>query len=307
MTTSPDNQNSAPQNGLPFALAAYIIWGFAPIFFKLLTQIMPIEVLAQRVIWSLPFCFLIMAIRGQIGEFRKAFANPKLLGLLVISATLIATNWLIYIYAMFNEHLLAASIGYYLNPLLNVVLATLFLKEKLNRLQAVAVAIAVIGVAILAAGALDSLWISLSLAFTFATYGLLRKIAPIGAVPGLGVETTLLLPVALIVAGYFVIAVPQTGFGDGWDINALLLAGGIVTTTPLLLFATAARRMSYVSLGFVQYLAPSIVFILGYFVYNEPLDRGSLACFILIWFSVTLFSYDAWRKMRANRLAAMPI
>jgi chloramphenicol-sensitive protein RarD len=290
------------QGGLPYALGAYAIWGFVPLFFKLLTTVPPVEVLAQRIVWSLPLCFLIMAFRRQIGEYFSALKDWRALRLLLASSVLIAVNWLVYIFAIFTDHVLAASLGYYLNPLINVLLGMIFLGERLSRLQAVAVAIAGVGVAILLAGALDTLWISLTLAVTFGTYGLIRKVAPVGSLPGLAIETTLLLPLSLAAAAYYIWLGDGRGFASDTGISWLLAAGGVVTAVPLLLFATAARKMSYAALGFVQYLAPSIAFLLSLFVFDEPLKPAQLACFLLIWTSIAVFSFDMWRKMRAERM-----
>lgn len=300
------NRPAAPagsdDGGLPFAIGAYLIWGFVPLFFKLLSSVPPAEVLAQRIVWSLPLCFLIMAFRRQIGEYLAALRDWRVLRLLLVSSVLIALNWLVYIYSIFTDHVLAASLGYYLNPLVNVMLGMIFLGERLSRLQALAVVIAGIGVAILLAGALDTLWISLTLAFSFGTYGLIRKVVPVGSLPGLAIETTLLLPLAVGGAVYYIWLGDGRGFGSEADISWLLAAGGVVTAVPLLLFATAARRMSYAALGFVQYLAPSIAFLLSLFVFHEPLKPAQLACFLLIWVSIAVFSFDMWRKMRTDRM-----
>lgn len=301
-------QTAAPaggdQGGLPFALAAYGIWGFVPLFFKLVDSVPPVEVLTQRIIWSLPLCFLIMLFRRQIGEYLAALKDWRTLRLLLASALLIAVNWLVYIYAIFTDHVLAASLGYYLNPLVNVMLGMFFLGERLSRLQLVAVVIAGIGVAILLAGALDTLWISLTLAFSFGVYGLLRKIVPVGSLPGLSVETTVLLLPSLALSAWYIGIGDGRGFAANTSISLLLMAGGVVTAAPLLLFATAARRMSYAALGFVQYLAPTIQFLLSLFVFGEPLKPAQLACFVLIWISIAVFSFDMWRKMRADRIVA---
>ncbi len=298
-TPAPEGSN---QGGLPYALAAYGIWGFVPLFFKLLSSVPPTEVLAQRIIWSLPLCFVIMLFRKQIGEYLTALKDWRTLRLLIASAVLIAVNWLVYIFAIFTDHVLAASLGYYLNPLVNVMLGMIFLGERLSRLQLVAVVVAGIGVAILLAGALDTLWISLTLAFSFGIYGLIRKIVPVGSLPGLAIETTVLLIPSLAVAAFYLWAGDGRGFGSDSSISLLLMAGGIVTAVPLLLFATAARRMSYAALGFVQYLAPTVQFLLGLFVFGEPLKPAQLACFLLIWISIAVFSFDMWRKMRAERM-----
>ncbi|WP_411338665.1 EamA family transporter RarD [Sphingopyxis sp. J-6] len=297
--TAPAGSN---QGGLPYALAAYGFWGFVPLFFKLLESVPPLEVLAQRIVWSLPFCFLVMAFRRQIGDYLVALKDWRVLRMLLASAVLIAINWLVYIHSIFSGHVLAASLGYYLNPLVNVMVGMLFLGERLSRLQMVAVAIAAVGVAILLGGALDTLWISLTLAFSFSLYGLIRKVVPVGSLPGLAIETTVLLPVSLAVAVYYVGAGDGRGFGADSGISWLLVAGGVVTAVPLLLFATAARRMSYAALGFVQFLAPTIQFVLSLFIFHEPLKPAQLACFLLIWISIAVFSFDMWRKMRAERM-----
>ncbi|MDP3784229.1 MAG: EamA family transporter RarD [Sphingopyxis sp.] len=303
--TQPTAPAESPQRGLPYALAAYGIWGFVPLFFKLLESVPPVEVLAQRIVWSLPLCFVIMLFRRQIGEYIAVLKDGRVLRLLLASSLLIALNWLVYIYAIFTDHVLAASLGYYLNPLVNVLLGMVFLGERLSRLQAVAVVIAAIGVAILLAGALDTLWISLTLALSFGTYGLIRKVVPVGSLPGLAVETTLLLPLSVVVVGYYLWIGDGRGFGADVEISWLLAAAGVVTAVPLLLFATAARRMSYAALGFVQYLAPTLQFLLGLFIFNEPLKPAQLFCFVLIWISIAVFSFDMWRKMRAERMVTV--
>ncbi|MFC3785208.1 chloramphenicol-sensitive protein RarD [Sphingopyxis italica] len=298
-TPAPAGSN---EGGLPYAVAAYGIWGFVPLFFKLISSVPPVEVLAQRIIWSLPLCFVIMLFRRQIGEYLVALKDWRTLRLLLASSLLIAVNWLVYIYSIFTDHVLAASLGYYLNPLVNVMLGMIFLGERLSRLQLVAVAIAGVGVAILLAGALDTLWISLTLAFSFGTYGLIRKVVPVGSLPGLSVETTVLLLPSLGIAAWYLWAGDGRGFGSDSSISLLLMAGGVITAVPLLLFATAARRMSYAALGFVQFLAPTLQFLLSLFVFHEPLKPAQLACFVLIWISIAVFSFDMLRKMRAERM-----
>lgn len=295
-----DKIESAKPNGLPQALGAYVIWGFVPVYFKLLDHVPPVEIVAQRILWSIPLLLVIMYFRSQLGDYAAIFRHKAHLRNLLASATLIAINWLIYIWAVSTDHILAASLGYYLNPLVNVLLGRMFLGERLRTLQLVAVAVAAVGVAILIGDALDTLWVSVSLACSFGLYGLIRKITPVGSVPGLAVETTLLAPLSLAAAFWFA-SNGTGGFGDGFHTTGLLILAGAVTAIPLLLFATAARRMSYASLGFVQYLAPSIAFLLGVFVYGEPLSMTKLACFILIWVSIAIFCADAWRNYRAAK------
>lgn len=296
------SETHQPQgSGLPYAFSAYLIWGFLPVYFKLLTGIAALEILAFRIVWSVPLVFAILYFRSQWGEFTAALRNPAVRRLLMLSSVLIAVNWLVYVWAISAERVLATSIGYYLNPLVNVLLGRLFLGERLTRLQGVAVAIAALAVAVLMSGALETVWISLTLAFSFGTYGLVRKMVPAGSVPGLAIEMTLLGPLALLVCVWSIF---QAGGLRDFQTEALLAFGGVITVIPLLLFATAARRMSYTALGFVQYLAPSIVFLLGAFVYHEPLDRTKLICFGLIWTAIAIFSFDAYRRMRAGAVAA---
>ena len=293
-TAEPQQPQSS---GLPYAVSAYLIWGFLPVYFKLLTTVPALDILAFRIIWSVPMVFGILYFRKQWGEFVAAIANPVARRAMMLSAVLIAINWLVYVWAITNDKVLATSIGYYLNPLVNVLLGRLFLGERLTKLQGAAVAIAGLAVAVLLSGSLETVWISLTLAFSFGTYGLVRKMAPTGSVPGLAVEMCLLGPIALAVCVW---SIYQEGGLRDFQTEALLAFGGVITVIPLLLFATAARRMSYTAIGFVQYLAPSIVFVLGAFVYNEPLDTTKLACFALIWTAIAVFSFDAFRRMRVG-------
>ncbi|HET6537724.1 MAG TPA: EamA family transporter RarD [Sphingopyxis sp.] len=290
--------------GLPYALVTYFIWGLYPLFFKLLEDSPPLEVMTQRVIWSLPLCLAILIFRRQFGEYLAVFRDGKALRILIICSLLIAVNWLMYIYAVFTGHVLAASLGYYLNPLVNVLLATLFLGERLSRMQMLAVAVASIGVATLLAGAIDTLWISLTLATSFAFYGLLRKIVSVGPLSSLAVETTLLAPPALLVSLYYIWVGDGLGFGSDMQTSWLMIASGALTALPLLAFATAARRMRYTTLGFVQFLAPSLLFLLGLFAFHEPLMPAQLFCFALIWLSIAIFSFDMWKRAR---VVALPV
>lgn len=218
---------------------------------------------------------------------------------MLVSSALMSSNWLLYVWAVNSGQILAASLGYFLNPLLNILLGTLLLNEKLNRTQWIAVGIASAGVAVLAAGAFGTLWISLVLAFSFAIYGLIRKMAPVGSVPGLAIETSLLLPFSFAAAFYFAEQPVHPGWGSDTRITMFLVAGGIVTAVPLLLFATAARKLPYSVMGFIQYIGPTIQFLLGVFLYGEVLSGPRAICFVLIWAALALFSWDGIRRMRA--------
>ena len=284
------------KNGLPLALVAYTVWGFLPLYIALLRPVPSFELVAWRVIFTLPLCLAIAAVRRQLGEVARALNDLRLLRLLLASALLIAINWVVYIAAVNNGHIYAASLGYYINPLVNVVLGTVFLGERLNRLQWGAVAVAAIGVAILLAGARDTLGISLALGLSFALYGLVRKVAPVGSLPGLTIESMLLLPLAVATTIWFAHGQGVSSFGHEPRTSLLLIGAGVLTAVPLLCFALAARRMDLSTLGFVQFLAPTIAFILGLTVFHEPLRPVQLASFVLIWTAIALFSWDLLRR-----------
>ena len=297
------SQKTQP-SGLPAALGAYTIWGFLPLYIMLVSSVPPFEFVGWRVIWTLPLCLLIVALRRQFGEIARAFASPKSMLALLASATLIGANWFVYTLAIMQNQVYAASLGYYLNPLLNVLLGTLFLGERLSKLQWVAVAIAAGAVAMLAAGALTSLWISLCLALSFGLYGLVRKQVDVGALPGLTIETIILIPASVGIVLWYAASPKGSAFGGEIELSLLMVFSGVVTAIPLLLFAIAARRMPYSTLGFIQYLAPTIVFLLGLFVIGQQLRTVQLGSFLLIWTAIAIFVADLWWRNR--KAGALP-
>jgi len=216
--------------------------------------------------------------------------------MLTISALLISVNWLVYIYAVTSGHIVAASLGYFLNPLLNVLLGYLFLSERLGKLQIIAVILAGLGVAILAMEALDTLWISVTLALSFGLYGLVRKTAPVESLPGLSVETMLLAPLAIAYAIWIYQTGPGTGWGSSANMTVLLMLGALVTAVPLLLFGSATRKIGYGTIGFIQYIGPTIQFLFGVLVYGETLSAAIIICFVLIWIALAIFSWDMIRQ-----------
>lgn len=286
------------RTGLFHALVAYIIWGFMPLFFKQLSEISPVHVVAHRIIWATPLLLVMLWIRRRLPEYLAVLKDRKTSMMLMLSALLIATNWLVYIYAVMSGQILAASLGYFLNPLLNVVLGMAFFSERLNRWQWLAVALAALGVAILAQQSLSGLWISLTLAVSFGTYGMVRKVAPVKAVPGLSVETSLLFPVALAFVLWASVNDPAAGLGYSTKTDVFLVLGGAITAIPLLFFASAAKRMPLSTLGFVQYIGPTIQFFLGVFLYDEALTSQHIICFSLIWIALIIYSSDAYRSAR---------
>lgn len=222
---------------------------------------------------------------------------------LTLSALFIAVNWLTYVWAVNGGHVIAASLGYFLNPLVNVALAVLVLKERLRRRQAIAIGIAALGVAIMAAAALTTLWISVGLAVSFALYGLVRKLTPVAPLVGLGAETLILTPLALAYLAWLS-AHGGISLGQNAYVSGLLVTAGVLTTVPLVLFAMAAQRLPMATLGVTQYLAPTLQFFCGVFLYGEPLTHGQMLSFALIWIGLFLFAADSYAAARRSRLAA---
>lgn len=293
--------------GLPEALGAYGIWGFLPLYFKLMQNVSPWEVVGQRVVWSVGLVLILLAFRKRLGELARVLSTPRLVGPLIASSLLIAANWLIYVWAVYNGHVLAASLGYFLNPLLNILLGSVILKEKLRPLQWASAGLAAIGVAILAFGALDTLWISLTLAGTFGIYGLIRKMVDTGPLVGLAAETIIMLPIAVAFLLWWGSEPGRAAFGSGdISIDLLLIGCGAITAFPLLLFASAARKLPYSTLGLIQYVAPTIVFLIGIFVFKEPLKTSQLLCFLFIWAGIILYIWDGFRGRKESAIPVTP-
>jgi chloramphenicol-sensitive protein RarD len=299
----PKEAEDQARAGLAFGLLAYGLWGVLPIYFKQLASVSPIDIVAHRVVWSLLFLGLLLAATRGWTQVRSGFKDRRTVILLLATSVLIAINWLLYVYAVTSGHILAGSLGYYLNPLMNILLGRFILKERLTGLQWAAVAIAGAGVSVLAAGAGTTLWISLTLCVSFATYGLLRKIAAVDALAGLSIETAILIPIAF--------AWLALGFGTGRPVLGstseetwLLVLAGIVSTTPLLLFTAAARRLRYSTLGMLQFVAPTLQFVLAVALYGEQFTRAHAIAFGAIWTALLLYTSSLLRDLRAQRRAA---
>lgn len=288
--------------GVLFAIAAYAMWGFAPMYFKLLVDVPALEILMHRIVWSVVILVALIFAVGQLDKVVAALKNSKVLKILLISGLLLGANWLLFIWAVNNDHLLDASLGYYINPLLNVFLGRVFLGERLRNLQRAAVVLAIVGVTILVASYGQVPWIALVLASTFGVYGLLRKQVAVDSLPGLLIESTMMLPLAIL---YWVMFAGDASnmLNNTMTLNVILISAGIVTTAPLLCFTAAARRIMYSTLGFFQYIGPSIMFILAVFLYGEPLDEARLITFGFVWCALALFSFDSYRQYRRNRKA----
>ncbi|MYL96349.1 EamA family transporter RarD [Novosphingobium sp. FGD1] len=293
----------AMASGLPQAFGAYAVWSLFPLYFALLREVPPFEVVVWRLMFTLPFCLAVVLLTRQAPALRTALTTSRVLGALAVSGLLIGTNWLIYVIAVMEGHVLAASLGYYINPLVNVLAGTIFLHEKLTRRQWIAVALAAIGVALLAQGALDTLWISLVMALSFAGYGLVRKLVPVDALPGLTVETiVLLLPGLALLA--FQAAGPQgLAMGASLRLDLLLACAGPLTAIPLMLFASAARRLDFSVLGFIQFVTPTGLFLFSVFVFEEELRPIQLVCFLFIWTAIGVFCWDILSRRKRRSLS----
>ncbi|ABO25342.1 EamA family transporter RarD [Shewanella loihica] len=287
------------RKGVALAICAYCLWGFAPLYFKLLNHVSATEILLHRVIWSFVFMLILMQFIGGFAKLRALFRQPKQLGVLALTSVLIAGNWLLFIWAINNDHMLDASLGYFINPLINVLLGMVFLQERLRKLQWAAVSLACAGVLIqlISFGSIPV--VSLGLAASFGVYGLLRKKVNIDAKTGLLVETAILVPVALL---YLAMNLDDTSIlENSWQMNLLLMAAGIVTSIPLLCFAGAATRIPLSMLGFFQYIGPSIMFIMAVSLFNEPFDLEKGITFAFIWSALVIFTLDLALKSRRKQ------
>lgn len=288
--------------GLAAALGTHAIWGSMPLYLLLVKTVPAVEYVAWRILFTLPLCLAALAWRQAGDEVRAVLRDRKALLTLFGSASLIAVNWFLYVWAINSGHVYAASLGYYVLPLLMMLLGLLVLGERLTRLQWAAVALAAGGVAVLASGALTTLWVSLSMAVTFGLYGLLRKTVNAGSLAGLTIESLILAPFALAVVAWYAASPAGSALARGPLVAAGTAFGGPMTAVPLMLFAFAARRMPYTVMGFLQFISPTIVFLLGLFVFGEDLKPAQLACFVAIWGAAAVFVFDILRGSRGEAM-----
>ena len=292
-------------HGAYFAIAAYLFWGIAPIYFKALAHVPALEILAHRVVWSVILLGIILYATGQLKSLR---VSRQVLMRLVVTASLLSVNWLLFIYAVINSMIIETSLGYFINPLVSVFLGMIFLRERLRPLQWIAILIAGAGIAfqLLYFGAIP--WIALSLAFSFGFYGLMRKNLSLPSVTGLMLETLIVLPVALTGLFWFY-SIGTLSFGHiSWQTDALLILGGFVTSFPLLCFGAAVSRLSLTAAGMFQYIAPSIALIIAVTLYNEPFGIDRMVTFICIWIALILFTIESLhfhRKLAARNISGV--
>lgn len=292
--SQPSPRHAAPA-GVAFGVGAYVIWGLLPLFLRELDGVPLLQLVAHRVVWSLLLLAAMATLLGSWPAIRAIARSRRTALMLVASAALIASNWLVYIWAVFHGHVLAASLGYFINPLVNVLLGMAVLHERLRKLQGLAVAIAAAGVAAMALTGGAGLWISLALAISFGLYGLVRKMAAAEPLAGLLIETALLAPLAL---GWLVWSAGQGEgvFGKVGGTDLLLMASGAVTAAPLLMFAAAAKRLRLATLGLVQYIAPTLLFIQAAWLFGEPVTSLHLFTFGCIWAGLLLYAYDSLHR-----------
>ena len=285
--------------GLAFGLSAYFVWGFFPVFFKALVDVSPPEILAHRIVWSTLFLALLVSVRRQWPVLLGIISNRKDLLRLLLTALLISINWLVFIMAVEAGYVLQSSLGYFITPLVNIMLGRILLGERLRPWQKLSVSLATVGVLCQVFVVGEFPWIALVLASTFGLYGLLRKTAAYDSLTGLAGETLIITPVALLYLAWLAGA-GQLAFMHGALRHDLLLpASGIVTAIPLLLFAAATRRLRMATIGFLQYITPSLHFLLAVLLYREPFTAGNLFSFVLIWLALALYSVDAARAIRS--------
>ena len=286
--------------GVACALGAFLLWGFAPIYFKAVAAVPPLEVLAHRVVWTVVLLGLVLALLGRSTLFVTELRRLNRLWIYLLSTTLIAGNWLVFIWAVANDHLLQASLGYYINPLVTIALGVIFLAERLNRWQWAAVGLATAGVAVLIVGYGEVPWVSLALAFSFGFYSLIRKRFGVDPLVGLQIETLLLVPLGLVYLAAAGLGGTGSFVSGGWTLSLLLLASGLVTASPLILFMYGAQRLTLSTIGIMQYLAPSLHFVLAVAVYGEVLSEGHLVTFAAIWLGLACYTGDAMVRRRGG-------
>ncbi|MES2355061.1 MAG: EamA family transporter RarD [Pseudomonadota bacterium] len=290
--------SNSPRSGVLYAAGAFFIWGAVPIYFKALRSVSPFEVISHRVVWSVLFLLLLLRATTGFTDLRTILREPRLLARLTLTSALIACNWLVFVWAVNADRVLDTSLGYYITPLMNVLFGFLFLKERLRPAQQIAVVLVIVGVAnqIWQLGLLP--WVSLVLAVTFGCYGLLRKQTQVDAVNGLLVEILVATPFAVAYLVYSWHNGTAQFRHQSFFIDTLLVLAGVITAIPLLMFAAGAKRLRLATLGFLQYLAPSMTFLLAVFVYGEPFGHAQAITFVFIWSGLIVYSLDTWRVSR---------
>ena len=283
--------------GFFFALSAYLLWAFLPLYMKAMQTIDPVEIIAHRVFWSLPVAAILLWILGRTKDIVPTFKSPKKLGILAITATIISVNWGIYVWAISVERTLETAMGYYINPLITVAMGAVFLGDRFTRPQMLALAIATLAVLLLTIKGGFFPWISLVLAFSFATYGFLRKTVDVGPTQGFLIEVMLLSPLALVYILWQQASGQGVFFESNWH-TLILMGCGPVTAIPLILYAFGAKGLKLSTIGLMQYIAPSMIFFIGIFVFKEPFGFWQGVAFAMIWLALAIYSWSALKQSR---------
>jgi chloramphenicol-sensitive protein RarD len=291
--------------GVLYAVSAFIIWGLSPFYWKALGAVPALEIILHRIVWSFVFLVPLVILYGRWKEFIDVIKNRRTLFILMLTAVFVSCNWFLYIWAVNNDHLLQASLGYYINPLVNVVLGMVFLRERLRPPQILAVLLATAGVLYLTIHYGVFPWIAITLALTFGSYGLIRKVAPVSSLVGLTVETMLLSFPALIYLVYLSTKGIGSIFRVSLEMDLLLVGSSLITAVPLLLFTLGARRILLSTVGLLQYIAPSGMFLLAIFVFDEPFSMAQIWTFVFIWIALAVYSTDSIRFYRRNHQAQL--
>lgn len=292
------------KKGILYGLGAYVLWGFFPIYWKFLHQVPALQVIGHRIGWSFLLLAAIILVTRQWKSFRSTVLAPKTIGIYSIAAVLLSVNWLVYVWGVNAGFIVETSLGYFINPLISVLLGVIFLRERLRTMQWIPVGLAAVGVLYLTLTYGRLPWIALSLAFSFGTYGLVKKLAPLGSLYGLTLETALVFPIALLYLAFVDFQGTGAFLHEGVATDLLLSGTGVVTSIPLLMFASAARRIPLTMIGVLQYVAPTIQFLIGVFLYHEPFDHSRWIGFSLVWLALVIFWLENYI---ASRVPVPPI
>lgn len=296
---TPKTDEDTPQ-GLAFAIAAYVFWGFLPLYMKALAHIPPVEVVAHRVIWSVPVAGAVLVALGRTRDLREALKSPRTLAMACVTAALVSVNWGIYVWAIATDRTLDAALGYYINPLFSIFLGAVFLRERLGRMQLAAIALAAAAVLVIAVDAGRLPWAAVGLMLSWGFYALAKKKLPVGPNQGFLLEVLILLIPALGYFGWLVVS-RQSHFGGAPTDTWLLVGCGLVTAVPLLVYANGAKLLRLSTIGILQYIAPTLIFLIAVFVFDEPFGRARMIAFPMIWLALVLYSVSMVRGMRRGR------
>ncbi|NYT34271.1 MULTISPECIES: EamA family transporter RarD [Rhizobium] len=293
-------KNEDSPRGFAFALTAYLLWGFLPIYMKAVAHISPAEVIAHRIVWSLPLAGIVLIVLGRTQDIRAALSSPRMLAMAALTASLITVNWGTYVWAIGAGHSLDAALGYFINPLFSIFLGAVFLKEKLQPLQIAAIALAALAVAILALDSGGIPWVALTLAVSWGFYALLRKTLPLGPNQGFFLEVLILSGPALLYILYLEFGGQGHLYRTGLADTTLLLGCGVITAVPLMIYANGAKLLRLSTIGIMQYIAPTMIFLIAVFVFHEPFGTARMIAFPLIWAGLFLYSWSMLKGSRAG-------